>query len=126
MIFEWESGYDTGEKAIDADHRRIAQLINQLDGMHSLPPDSKELKNLLSFFADFALGHLESEDQLLAIYGYDTTSQQQCNTSYRKSLSGDVAEGGLGSLAIDKFTRYQAAWWQNHIRHLSQQFKPAL
>ncbi|MDR0666555.1 MAG: bacteriohemerythrin [Campylobacteraceae bacterium] len=62
--WSWDSSYDIGIEAIDNQHRKIVQYINELHEAFVLN-DKSIVKNTLSHITDYIISHFSFEEELM-------------------------------------------------------------
>ncbi|MDO8606686.1 MAG: hemerythrin family protein [Phaeospirillum sp.] len=71
MMIEWTGRFDTGIAEVDRDHRRLVDLINQLDGIISDGGDLGRVGAVVDALVDYADYHFQREERILESVGYD-------------------------------------------------------
>jgi hemerythrin-like metal-binding protein len=109
----WKDEYAVGVALMDAEHRELLEIVNQLYEALSSGGDPLPLCDAL---ARHALVHFAHEEQWFAPLGYPRANQHrlmhekltQRLVDYRAQLSGEARPG------IDDFARF-ADWLAHHI-----------
>ena len=63
-IFPWNDHFDTGLPTVDAQHRRLVQLLNQLANQIVFHADSFSAEELIDELADYTVYHFTTEEQI--------------------------------------------------------------
>ncbi len=67
----WKADYDLGLEMIDQQHRRLAQLINQLyDLLGGVGPQKKEVLRILDELISYTQYHFTAEEDLMQKHEY--------------------------------------------------------
>ena len=67
-IFPWNHNFDTGIEEIDAQHRTLVQLLNELAGHVAFQTDPVRLGQILAGLEDYAAYHFEFEEGIWNAY----------------------------------------------------------
>jgi diguanylate cyclase (GGDEF)-like protein/hemerythrin-like metal-binding protein/PAS domain S-box-containing protein len=120
-IFPWNDNFNTGLVEIDQQHRKLAELLNQLASQVAYGAEEQTLDKIFDELVDYAAYHFESEEAIwdtyfsldpvlvehLAIHSSFAQKVAQLKTALQSnSSSHQVAEEALGFL-----TR----WLASHI-----------
>ncbi len=119
-IFPWDDNFNTGLPTIDAQHRKLVRLLNDLAGHVAFQADELMLDRLFDALAEYAVYHFESEEAIWRAYLLDDVGEithRQTHASFvddvvrmRQGLASrpwlEVAEETLGFLA---------RWLASHI-----------
>jgi hemerythrin-like metal-binding protein len=111
MAFEWSAVYETGIAEVDAQHRRLVELINELSVAQARPAGQ-----LLDELVDYAARHFADEERLMAAQPL----QPEAVAAHVAEHRGFVAE--LSSLRAQEegadastLQRFLASWLAFHI-----------
>lgn len=63
-IFPWHAHFDTGLPVIDAQHRRLVDLLNRLAGQSARTTGSAQLVEIFDELANYAAYHFETEEAI--------------------------------------------------------------
>lgn len=64
VIFPWNTNFDTGLPVIDAQHRKLVDLLNNLVSHLAVGVDTDELNRVFDELADYARYHFETEESI--------------------------------------------------------------
>jgi hemerythrin len=93
MFFVWDNAYDTGIEAIDMQHRKIVDYINQLDSAIS-SNNTDEIEKVFENLFNYCLSHFSFEESLMEEHGYEhTEGHRMVHNSF-----------------TDRITRYRLEW----------------
>ncbi|MDZ4160835.1 MAG: hemerythrin family protein [Burkholderiales bacterium] len=102
MVLEWKEDYALGHPGIDAQHKELFELINQL----AVAQTPEQVKPVLMRLYKHTREHFELEEGLMRQAGYPGLA---AHAGYHialltrlKALSQDVGKGQLDRPALDK------------------------
>lgn len=118
----WNSTYETGIPAIDAQHK---ELFNQVE---ILLDSSKadRINKTLDFLEGYVVKHFTTEEGLQRQINYAKMSQhKQAHSDFVttfKKLKGEYLSSGNSPIVAMKMTRAALDWLKEHIRGLDKEF----
>lgn len=116
--FEWTPLFETGIAEVDAQHRRLVDMLNSLsDQLDSGSAD--RLDDLLKALAQYAIYHFSCEEALMLEVGLDARhTEQHCAVHARfveQVQSWMATQQADGQLSPDQLIDYLANWLIFHI-----------
>ncbi len=76
-MLEWSEGYSVGIKKMDAQHRQIIEVINELLAMSEDNLQERRLKKVFERLRDYIENHFRDEERLLLEQGYPEYPEQK-------------------------------------------------
>ena len=61
-IFPWDDNFDTGLPSIDAQHRKLVELLNKLASHVAFRSDPAQLGAVFDELSDYTVYHFETEE----------------------------------------------------------------
>ncbi|OGQ78630.1 MAG: hemerythrin [Deltaproteobacteria bacterium RIFOXYA12_FULL_58_15] len=127
-IIGWQDAFSVGIEEIDAQHRKLIDIINNL---HEAMRDKKAkgiLGDIVNEMADYATLHFATEEKYLVAFGYPEIvvheSEHNAFTKKVADLRERLAQGTLVlSLEVITFLR---DWLTNHILSSDKKYAPFL
>ncbi len=126
MVFTWDPSLETHLDEVDAQHRRLVELINALgqaiaDGGEGAPPDLAVLHEQLTAYA---ARHFADEERLMAAEGIDERHRARHKRQHRDfrayvRAAQQTGEGGSAEQARSLMT-YLVHWLTYHILEVDQ------
>lgn len=119
-IFPWSDNFATGIEAIDVQHRKLVDLLNNLAGHLAYGSDELTLLQVFDELADYAVHHFETEE---AIWNKHL-GRDELAVAHRQTHQSFVAEvvrlrGTAGILsddeAIEQLVSFLTHWLAFHI-----------
>lgn len=125
----WRDAYSVGVADIDAQHKRLLELLNKLI---SLDPDKllpavrvREIMKLLDSFNEYAAYHFLSEEALMREHLQNneaTVKHIVAHRSYWSIISTFKKRFEEGDEKVNgDLVEYLNRWWVNHILETDQQ-----
>ncbi len=69
-FLSWRSDYEIGVKQVDAEHRKLFDLVNEYHDKHLHGANRKEIERILNSLVAYAEEHFQSEEAIMEQYGY--------------------------------------------------------
>ncbi len=118
MKIEWTDAFETGIAEVDHDHRRLVELINELDAILSGGGDLGRVGAIIDALVDYADYHFHREERLLASVGYgEVQAHAEIHARFGQFL-GEM----IGACMLDpapetarKLNDYLRSWLVDHI-----------
>ena len=70
-IFIWNDSYKTGVELIDRQHKKLVDILNQLDESLAERSGHQVLLNLLNELVEYTKYHFKAEEELMRSLEYD-------------------------------------------------------
>ena len=85
MPITWESSFETGHRDIDAQHRTLLAIVDELESAEAQPHDSHEfILDVLGHVMDFTISHFSMEEDLMQNVGYPAESSAEMVAQHRE------------------------------------------
>lgn len=127
MTIEWNSSLETGVAEVDADHRNLVRLINELDTMLSQGVDPARFGSVIDTLIDYAENHFRREEEMLERLGYpDIADHAESHVGFGHRLGAMVA-GCIIEPGPDSITRlhdHLHSWLIDHILSEDMRYAP--
>lgn len=108
----WKDAYSVGNERLDAQHRKLIETVNALDG-------DAGLGGVLDSLRDYADTHFRDEERLLAATSYpDLDRHHSQHMAFRGWLDGILAahrSGGDAAVSRQDVYAYLKVWLANHL-----------
>jgi hemerythrin len=116
-ILKWRESYETGVEQMDAQHKKLIQLVNQLYSILRQKDGLDVLDTILQEMSDYAEQHLRDEEALLQQYDYPELNRQKLShQEYYETMHELFAEMEVDKYeAAQKIYRFLRKWWIDHI-----------
>jgi hemerythrin-like metal-binding protein len=123
----WHDRYRLGNAEIDAQHRKLFELVNHFDDVIKMGM-AEELGRVLDDLITLTVAHFEFEENLFESLGFPQASSHkkvhEDLIKQAKDMRTKMKRGGhVSSVAI---ARFLADWLTNHIIREDMEYKPYL
>lgn len=120
----WDSEqFSVGHEDMDAQHSNIIRLINELIDSENGAPDRETFTFTLMQLSQYAVSHLDAEEQLLRDKGYaDLESHISHHGLYKSGVAALSEEADRGDTTV--VIAFLMEWWCNHILTEDMKYKP--
>lgn len=113
----WDKAYETGDSAIDAQHRHILALVEDLRQV-DLASDEREAFRVLDAVMEFTFDHFDMEEELMPRVNYplpDQIEMTEQHREFRSSARLRVLEFRFqGAEAMEGYPSHLREWLVNH------------
>ncbi|HMV00745.1 MAG TPA: bacteriohemerythrin [Rhodocyclaceae bacterium] len=120
----WDDRFSVGVAEFDDQHRRLAELINQLGDCIGQSAGSEAVADVLSALSEYASTHFEAEEALLQRLGYpELNAQWQEHTEFCETVANACYDASCGSVDLPALSAYLMHWWEDHILLFDMRYK---
>ncbi|MCW7754305.1 bacteriohemerythrin [Desulfobotulus sp. H1] len=127
-LMPWTPRLATSIQSIDAQHRELVRLINQLHKAMRLQKGAAELGSILKQLADYTVSHFAYEEELFARYGYpESRSHGKVHNNLVARVAGIQRdfESGKATVTMDLMD-FLKDWLHTHILQTDMAYVPFL
>ena len=127
-FFVWEPRYNVDIDSIDRQHKRLFALFNELYEAIQKGDADEVIEEVLIRAADYATYHFETEEKLLARYGYyDEAAHRAEHVRFTEHVASMLEKVRLGNALVSLATlKLLSDWVNNHILGSDQKYAPFL
>ena len=112
----WQDDLDTGIDVIDGQHRRIVEMINQLEAARQ-SGSQVAIVEVLDELVDYTLSHFAFEEELMEEAGYAfCAAHKRVHEVFIKRVSEYRMRFEAGEDITDELRNMLSRWLFNHIR----------
>lgn len=124
----WSSQYSVNIKAIDVQHQRLFELVNELHDAMMQGKGSLILKSTLASLVDYTQTHFKAEEALLIQHNYQGYAQQKKeHTDLVQQLLDIKKQVDDGKIALTIATmNFLKGWLTNHVLGTDMKYKDYL
>lgn len=125
---DWDERMGIGHEVIDAQHRQLVALINDLAVAAERGAERKELGSLIRTFCDYAQEHFSTEQNLMDSTDYPEYFQhvgghedcaEQALDFYRGYIKGK-------DVSLQDFLAFVSTWFTGHTMRVDQTLRKYL
>lgn len=125
---EWKDRYSVGIIEIDAQHKKLFQLYNNLiEAMHQ-GVGIKELGKALDELLEYSVWHFMTEENYMEKYKYpELENHKKIHNEFREKfykIHKDFHEGK--PVITQEVVEYLRDWIKNHVLYTDQKYAPFL
>lgn len=123
-LIQWTSALSVNVAEIDAQHKKLIGLINDLSEAMSQKKGKEVVEKILKGLIDYTVSHFSAEEKYFAQYRYPAAREHiQEHAAFIKKVGGfreDYAKGRLGlSIEVMYFLR---DWLKDHIQGTDKKY----
>lgn len=125
---EWNDSLSVGIEAIDADHKRLLGMINQLQTAAHYHTDDEMIEKTLNDLMDYTKYHFNREEEIMQSNAYpDFDAHKQQHENMVNQVTKFIDEYRVDKTrTIDNVTLFLKTWLINHIKGSDQEYAPFL
>ncbi len=120
MAYTFDKSLETGNIAIDNQHRELIDAINNLLNACSQGKGRDEIKNTINFLTDYTVKHFIDEEKLQKQYNYpDYPAHKKLHDDFKEEVSkivNEYEENGTSVVLTFKVNNIIASWLIKHIK----------
>lgn len=121
----WNANYSVGIAELDAQHKRLFELVNELIDDYNQKKAQADLAGVLNNLTDYCFEHLSKEEQLMYEHDYPSYRQHKEAHDAFRSRNGQFhiasAEGNPEVMA--EIISFLTEWLTTHILKVDVQYK---
>ena len=123
----WTSNLNTGIEAIDRQHKKIAEYINQLDDAISGGGKRELVAKVIDNLVDYTVSHFKYEERMLEQAEYPfLKAHQNVHQLFIKRLNGYQERFKRGENISEDLLTFMFNWLFGHIRHDDMDYVPSI
>ena len=119
IIYQWDSGMETGHGKIDSQHKQLVGMVNKLIEASSSGKSAETVMEALDFLTRYAIKHFADEEQLQIDFEYPDYPAHKREHDDFKVVVGQLVERvkkeGPTEEIIEKVCDTIGAWLLDHI-----------
>lgn len=118
-FIQWNSSFSVGSPVLDADHRKLIEILNQIYDAWQEHSSTVELGRLFDELMDYTDGHFSREESKLAARDYADLARHHAAHERLRELVLAFRSRHLAGQQADKLTEEMAkflkSWLLDHI-----------
>lgn len=120
MIYTFDKSLETGNAAIDAQHKELINAVNNLLEACAKGKGRSEIETTVKFLADYTIKHFSDEEKLQKQHNYPGyEAHKKLHDAFKAEVSAiidDYSKDGATVGLTFKINTKVAAWLINHIK----------
>ena len=124
----WDSSFSVGIAKLDEQHKRLIGMLNLLIGDPEADVHSETVSEILTRMTKYATEHFQTEEQLLAEYGYSgLAAQKQTHKEFQEKAVTLCIETMQERTSVPAdILEYLKRWLTQHILVMDMQYRSYL
>ncbi len=118
-IFIWDDSYKTGVESIDVQHKKLVELLNQLDESLNIGGDTHEVIKLLDELVDYTQYHFKDEEKFMLSHEPDSQASKDHQHTHQQFVEKiKIAQQECHDnpeKVTDELLDFLVQWLINHI-----------
>ncbi|MFW5489609.1 MAG: bacteriohemerythrin [Desulfovibrio sp.] len=127
-LITWTDSLSVNIRSIDAQHKRLVDLINELHAAMRQRKSDRVLLDVVERLKDYTVTHFQAEERYFDKYGYPATeAHKKQHTIFVQQVADFEAElkAGTAKVTMD-IMRFLKDWLVNHIQGTDQKYSKFL
>lgn len=123
-IITWNDKYSVGIREMDNQHKKLADIINELNDAMSMGKGKEVLGKVLSNLIDYTKIHFSAEERLMKTHGYPEYSQQKSEHDDLSKKALDIQQqyqSGKTMMSLEVMN-FLKNWLVNHIQGTDKKY----
>lgn len=129
-VFLWTDDFNTGLAAVDEQHRRLVDMLNELDEARTIGSDGQVVLDLLDRLVDYTRYHFGTEEELMRSPTFDRDEQKRHCAEHAGFVNkvADVRSQAQTDLSVigDDLVAFLVTWLSRHILGTDKQMAALL
>ncbi len=121
----WKSAYSVGDTSLDAQHKQIIGIVNDLYTAMQEGNDYEAVRPLLDRLLQYTNTHFKYEEQMMQRHEYPDLSQHKALHDHMRQRTADLRRHA-GLVTGQDLLVFLKDWWVNHIQDQDKQYSPYL
>jgi hemerythrin-like metal-binding protein len=116
-LIQWSQGYSVNNNEIDAQHKKLIELINLLYNVYLDQKHETEINNIIDQIKQYSLYHFKTEETLFRLKKYENTEEHiKLHQSFIDEFEAIIKTyNGLNLVITMKTMTFLQRWLTNHI-----------
>ncbi len=126
---KWTATMSIGIEAIDADHKKLFDLLDELDALLIRKASGEELENVLERLVDYTVYHFRREEALLEGNGYPAWQQHKSSHDRFVAQAADILQrfrAGQTQVVSRDIVEGVRTWLADHVTKDDRAYEPFL
>jgi hemerythrin-like metal-binding protein len=121
----WKNDYSVGDSTLDAQHRQIIELLNELHIAMQRGVEHQTIRPFLDQLVQYTVSHFQTEEKLLLAHQYpDFAAHKVLHEKMQRRTIGLRDNAGL--VTGRDLLVFLKEWWCGHIQEQDKKYEPYL
>ena len=121
----WKDFYSVGEESLDAQHKQIVAILDDLYHVVHVGGEQAEFKRLLDRLLQYTVAHFEHEEQMMQACGFPDFDNHKAEHDQMRRRTLAYREH-LELITAHDLLRFLKEWFTEHVRAQDQCYVPYL
>lgn len=124
-FFNWGPEFEVGIMQIDAQHKRLAELVNEMFEAMTQGHGREVLGRILNDLSSYAVTHFKTEEELMQKHGFPGFAEHKAkhDSMTRKVVAlKQEHETGKSAVITNKVGKFLRDWLTKHIQGTDKQY----
>lgn len=127
-FIEWDPSFSVGSAILDADHRKLIKILNEIHDAWASGQDNIELGRLFDELMEYTETHFHREESRLADHDYpDLAAHHESHERLREMVIAFRSRHLVGQhpgKMTEEVTTFLKTWLMKHILEDDMRYKP--
>ncbi len=124
---KWQERYNVGHEALDRQHRKLLDLINDIRDLSEKGPSKEVSFSALNAMVKYAQAHFDTEEHQLEECDYPRLAQQkESHEQFMERVFSMAQDLEDEMLTMGSLTIYLEDWYIDHILGSDQEYKACI
>jgi hemerythrin len=126
IFIVWKNEFSVGSKVLNAQHRRLFDIINELYQAMQQDSSQNHLIEIIKMLSQYSATHFAYEEKIMREFNFpDLEEQQKAHQYFRKRVDAFNVQLKTiqGDLSLEVLT-FLKDWLINHILHMDMEYGP--
>ncbi len=125
-LFEWKESYSIGVPEIDAQHKKLYYLADQLHGAMNAGKSNVVIGQVLAELVMYTKTHFAAEERMLQKCGYaDFAAHKEKHDDLTRRVADLQQQQTAGKMMLSiEMLRFLSQWLQQHIGGTDRKYVP--
>jgi hemerythrin-like metal-binding protein len=127
-MFEWKNDYSVNIASIDAQHKKLFAIAEELHEAMRTGQSKSVLTKILDRLVQYTVTHFAQEEGLMKLHGYpDFAAHKAAHEALKKQVVDfqSTFQAGEASISIELMT-FLKDWLEKHIQGTDKRYSPFL
>jgi hemerythrin len=124
-IITWKNFYSVGEPSLDAQHKQIVGIINDLFDAMEKKSSQQVIKPILDSLVKYTFEHFKHEEEAMAAAEYPDLSEHKALHDKIRQKTLDLRDN-VDFITGHNLLSFLKQWWLGHIQSEDKKYAPYL
>lgn len=121
----WKDFYSVGDPSLDAQHKQIIGIINELYEAMQRDTSQKTIKSIIDRLVQYTFNHFKSEEEAFQTSDYPAVAEHKALHDKIRQKTIDL-RNHADLVSNHDLLGFLKEWWLGHIQSVDKQYAPYL